>query len=331
MENARVVVASRTVDGVASAVLAARSARSAFEVIFLDSEGLPGFFVPSMQQKLPPFYELIICDLGVMRRNWDGELIRPALMDRLRELGRPVRWFSCEPWMAEDRAAVGHIIGEGNLVVNQSAPCTASLVREALVDEAGPFEEGLVELAGGGAGEGAAEWVGKWRSVISALKDAPAALAEAISPLISARPEQVSEELLERAARTEQANREFAKGHVGEPVAMRESKLVTIELPPERHAFWAEISEYARADTGAEFCLCRLRGRPVALLTRAQESRTDLRPWVRYLTDLMPAARNVGNRPEAAPIVIEGLNEDPALLQEAVNLLRDGAHLLKSG
>ena len=331
MDSARVIVASKTVDGAASAVLAARSTKGGFEMVFLDSERLPGFFEPSMQQKLPPFYELFICDLGVMRRNWDGELIRPAFMDRLRALGRPIRWFGCEHWMPEDLAAVGHVLGEENLFVSEGARCTAALVRQALVEEPGAFEDALVALGSRRAGEGAADWVGKWRSVISALKDAPAELAGALSPLISARPEQVNEELLKRARQTEQANREFAQAHAAEPVAMRESKLVTIDIPPERRAFWAEISQYARSGAETEFCLCRLIGRPVVVLTRAQECRVDLRPWVRYLTDLMPAAQNVGSRPDVAPVVIEGLTDDPALLQEAVNLLRDGAHLLKSG
>ncbi len=50
-------------------------------------------------------------------------------------------------------------------------------------------------------------------------------------------------------------------------------KLVCLSLPPEKHAFWAEISAYAREEAEAELALCRLEGRPVMVLSAAGASR----------------------------------------------------------
>jgi len=331
MDSVTVIVASPGLDGAVSAVLVARATHGPFEVLFYDSERLPDFFAPSLQEKLPPFYELVLCALEVMHSNWDGQLIRPRLMEQLRACGRPVRWFGTGRWAVEDRAAVGHIIGEQNLFVSESAPCTAAIVREALLPEGGEYERRLVELASGGEIEGEEEWQGQWSCVISSLKAAPRQLAEAISPLIQARPERLSEKLLERARKTAEENRSFAERAVGEPLPMRESKLVTIEIPPEKHPFWREISGYARAKREAGFCLSLLAGRPLVLLTRAAEVRVDLRRWVRYLTDLVPAARMLGSQEDVVPILVDGLPDDRGMMQELLDVLRDGAHLVQSG
>jgi len=88
------------------------------------------------------------------------------------------------------------------------------------------------------------------------------------------------------------------------------------------------VSDHARARSGAEFCLCRLVERPVLVLSRGPELRVDLHPWVRYLTDLMPAATAVGGQSDFVPVFVRGLAEDAALMDEAIRTLQEGAHLL---
>ncbi len=55
----------------------------------------------------------------------------------------------------------------------------------------------------------------------------------------------------------------------------------------------------------------------------------DLQVWVRYVTDLLPAARSVGARPDVVPLIVDGLKERPDLMDEVLELMAEGAHLLK--
>jgi len=329
MSRLTVIVTPPDADGVASATIAARAAGGAVEMLFFESERLAAFFEGGVQDKLPALYRLIVCGLEVVHTNWDAEVIRPRLMDSLRGFVSPLQWFSARDWRAEDRAAVQNIVGEGNLVVRPGAACTASLVRDGLAQPGDAFANLLVKFAEGSlAAEEEERWGWPWRRVIASLRGAPARLREAIAPLVEGSPEQIAADLVETADRVERECRSFAADNAAESVPVGERELVVIAIPRARHAFWPEISSYARAGTGADFCLCVLTGRPVMILSRGPEQRADLRTWVRYLTDMLPGATTVGAGPEAVPIVAAALKQDAGLVQEAVRTLRQGAHLL---
>jgi len=323
------ILASGDIDGVASAVIAARAADGPVELLFSESQHLVRFFGNSVQDKLPRRYNLIICGLEVVHTSWDGELVRPRLMDLLRAFMSPVLWFSSRAWRPEDRAAVESIVGAGNLLVNADAPCTAALVHSHFARPDDEYAALMEELAAGRLPDQAeAEWGAQWRRVITSFKGDLRHLREAVEPLVDARPTEIPDALLERATRTEQENRELAERSAEEPVQVGEHKLACIDIPRERHAFWREISGCSLALTGAHFCLCHLIGRPVLILTRNDKERADLRTWARYLTDLLPAARAIGESPEVVPIYLRGLDQDPALKREAIEILQQGAHLL---
>ena len=330
MNERSAIVASPDADGAASAVIAARSAEAVLKVLFMESERLPHFLDESSQQALPSHYELILCGMQVMRIDWDGRLIRPLLMAGLRAFTSPVKWFSAHEWKSEDLAAVAHVIGEENLCVCETAECTAALVRGACCAPEDDYADSLVRLGTGLSGEEGNPWIDQWRRVITTLKDNLPAMAEAISPLIAGRPDELSQELLLRADRLARENQELARSNAEEPIRMRQSTLVTIDIPAGRHPFWEEICASACAQTETEFCLCRLVGRPTLVLTRAAGSRMDLRRWARYVTDMLPQAQSVDAAPQAVPLVVEGLVHDPLLKREVLRLLEEGAHLIRS-
>jgi hypothetical protein len=165
--------------------------------------------------------------------------------------------------------------------------------------------------------------------VLTALKGDRRQLAAAIVMLSRERVQKVVDTYAESAEKTQEENRRIAAERAEEPVRMNEMELVRLELPEEKHPFWAEISEYARREADAELALCRLSGRPTLLLTRDEDVRADLRSWARYVTDLLPGARSVGARPDVVPLVVEDLVDRPELEEDVLNLMSDGAHLLK--
>ena len=330
MDQPTVVLFDLTIDGAISAVLAARALGDECQLRPTRAEKLPDFFEESVQSGLPASCELVVCALEVVHKDWDGELIRPRLMEGLRGFAGPMRWFSAEPWHPEDVAAVGHLVGADKLVVSENVRCAAELVQQHLLPEPKHYEQRLVATILGPEKDWA-EWQGNWRSVITALKAKPEKVGEALSVLVEGRPELLSDELVEHANKVEQENHEFAEQNASDPLEMRANTMITIDIPPERHCFWSEISSHAIRLKETDFCLCRLVGRPVVILTRSDECRIDLRRWVRYLTDLLPPAESLGNRAHMVPVVIRGLTEDPGLKQEAINLLKDGSHLLQSG
>lgn len=330
MDQPTVILFDMTIDGAISAALAARALGQECQLRATRSERLPDFFEESVQVGLPASCELVICALEVVHKDWDGQLIRPRLMEGLRGFAGPIRWFSAEPWHPEDVAAVGHLVGADKLTVSGNARCAAELVQQHLLREPRHYEQRLVSTVLGPE-SGWAVWQENWRSVVRALKAKPEKAGEALSVLVEGRPELLSEELVEHAKEVEQENHEFAEQHASDPLEMRANTLVTIDIPPERHCFWSEIGSHAIELKDTDFCLCRLVGRPVVILTRADDCRIDLRRWVRYLTDLMPPAESLGNRAHMVPVVIQGLTEDPGLKQEAIDLLKDGSHLLQSG
>jgi hypothetical protein len=323
-----IVASVPDVDGVASAVVACRAASGPFQTFFFESARLVDFLRRPVQSKLPGFYTLIICGLDVVHTNWDGELLRPRLMDALRGFVSPVLWFSARPWSAEDRAAVANVLGEEKLAIWPDAPCTADLVCRRLASADDAYAARMVRFAAGNAPEASLfPCADDWRSVISSLRGEPERLTDAVQPLLDGTPEKLDKGLKERAARIEQENRDIAR-NAETPVDVYDKKLTTIAIPPGHHAFWREIGALARAQAGAEFCLCHLLGRPVLVLTRNPEERMDLRRWARYLTDLMPEALAVGEQPDAVPLFVRGLDSDLGLRHEAIGILRDGAHLL---
>ena len=331
MSSPTIIVATPDVDGVASAVIAARAAGGGgdADTVFCESADLADFLTAGERRQLPRPCDLILCGLEVVHTTWDGRLVRPQLVRALRGLVGTKHWFSVRSWTAEDRAAVHGIVGGGRLVVSDSAACAAALVRDCLAAPGDHYAELMVAFASGQLPEQAdEEWGADWRRVVAWRKGDPDRLKEAVAPLMDGHPERLDEGLKQGAREQDARNRRFAADHSGEPLPVGERKLVVIDVPPEMHAFWREISDGARAETGADFCLCHLTGRPVLLLTRGPEQQIDLRRWARYLTDMLPGAQAVGAQPDAVPVFVQFLAGDPGLRQEAVRFLQEGAHLL---
>jgi hypothetical protein len=94
-------------------------------------------------------------------------------------------------------------------------------------------------------------------------------------------------------------------------------------------AFWPEISACARRLGEAQLSLCSLQDRRAVLLGREPEARADLRAWARYLTDSMPEVRALPAEEGAIPLVTTSPAASPALKDEMLRVLTEGAHLLK--
>ena len=330
MQRFNVIGAVPTVDGAASAAIVARTSISSCEVLFFESDRLSEFFTSDVQSKLPGFYTLVLCGHEVVHTDWDGRLMRPHLMDVLRAFVSPVLWLSAAPWEPEDTAAIQHIIGESNLIVGDYTASTAALARSHFFKAGDTYADNLVRLAGPPRRDEEPEWVSKWRRVLSALRNDPVRLREALQPLIEERPQDMGAGLIAAAERVEKENSDDVARTVGEPVDMGEFKFVTVAVPPGRHAFWREISDCARAKTGAHLCLCRLTGRSVLILSCGREARVDLRPWAQYATDMLPNVTAFGRRPDAVPLHVRGLKDDPTLEQKVIGMLHEGAHLLST-
>jgi hypothetical protein len=325
-----VVVSGPEVDAVVGGALVGRAASGTVETLVYDSQGLVGFFSSSVQQRLPRGYDLVLCGMEVVHRDWDGRLVRPRLMDALRAFTGPIRWFSGRLWEADDLQAVGHVLGEGNLKVPEVPGSVAAIVRDALLPRDDAYADSLVRFAGRRLSrEEEDAWGSRARLVLAALKADPQELAGAVALLMENRVEQLIAKHGERAKQVDEDNRRFARESAQEPRSMAGMKLVCLGLPPSRHCFWAEISAYARQETNSELSLCHLEGRPVMLLTCSPTVRADLRVWVRYVTDLMPAATTVGAEADFVALVVQGLTQDTGLRGEVLNLLGDGAYLLR--
>ena len=320
-----VVVAAPDVDACAAAALVGRCAQGHVETLVFDSERLVAFFGHSVQQKLPHGYDLVFCGLEVVHTDWDGRLVRPKLMDSLRSHIGPVRWFAACRWDPVDRQAIEQMIGRGNLVASDTADSTAALVAAHYGLEDDAYARQLVEV-GGGQAEGEAA---RAHGILTALKGSHREMAIAVSLLMEERLADLARSYGATAARVEEENRRAARERASDARPMGALKLVCLSLPRDKHAFWAEISAYARERAEAELALCRLEGRPVLLVSRGREPWVDLQVWVRYVTDLLPAARSLGARPDVVPLVVDGLKERPGLTDEVLGLMAEGAHLLK--
>jgi len=324
-----VVICAPDLDAVVSAALVGRAAPGRTEVMVFDSERLAEFFGPSVQQKLPRVYELVLCGLEVTHRDWDGALVRPRLMDALRAQAHRVRWFSARRWSGQDLQAVAHLIGSDRLVVSPEAASVASLVRQHCCAPDDSYADALVRFAEGRlSAEEQEAWGADLRLVLTALRADPGELAAAVGLLMEERTAELIERHVASARELDEQNRRLGQSG-GEPIQVGEVTLVRLSLPRPRHPFWPEISAHARAATGARISLCRLEGRPVIVIAREASFRVDLRAWVRYVTDLMPSATAVEARPDVVPLVISGLQSDPGLADEALSLMKSGAHLLR--
>ena len=329
-ENLTVIVSAPDVDAVVAGALMGRAVRGRAEALVFDSQGLVEFFEPVVQQKLPRAYDLVLCGLEVMHRNWDGRLVRPRLMDALRGFVGPILWLSARRWDSQDLRAVGHVLGGDNLIVSEGAGSVAVMVKDRYFGTGHEYEDSLGRLAADRlSADERQSWGAKLRKVLVALKADYFELAGAVGALMEERLQELIAAHGDRAERTEQENRAFACQNAGQPRIMGEMKLVSLSLSPPKHAFWADISEYAREAAGSGLSLCRLEGRQVMLLSRGREVRIDLRVWARYVTDLLPAARSVGGQPDVVPLVVDGLADDSGLQDEVLTLLKDGAHLLR--
>ena len=315
-----VVLAAPGIDGVASAAIVARCADGPVEMLFMDSCDLPAFFDDPMQQKLPSRYRLLICGLDVVQRNWQGETIRPRLMEALRGSMQPIEWFSAGAWSPEDKAAVEHMIGGGRLHVTAASSC-AELVQDALA--AGGGAEPIVALA---QGRGDDPTTAQWRRVISCLRDDATALARTAASLADEETEHPPADLVERADRVESDLRLAAEAGAGEPVPVGDRRLITLDIPAGRRVFWPEMAREAMRLKEAQFCLCALPAPSTLILTADEAVGIDLRPWARCVTDLMAAVRSVEEAPQA--VILSAPDHDPALRSEVVRLLAENAHLL---
>lgn len=327
MEQITVVAAEPTVDGAASAVLALRQANSPTRNVFLFPDQLPDFFDRKTQQSYPSVYQLVICGIGVVHTSWDGELLRPKLIECLRDFPGPVRWYSASSWRSEDIAAIRNIIGDQRLRTDATAACCAEIVRRDYSSGTPYFADAMVQLGGGTQGS-SAEWMNAWERIIESLKNDLPRLSDAIGPLIDGEPEDYDEGLLERAKEIEERNRRIADDGASDPRPMREYTLTRVEVPVDLHCFWREISAYARSKRGADFCLCHLADRPVLVISRGHEHRMDLRRWARYVTDVIPEAAAIDPAAGAVPLYVRGLANDAGLADEVERALKDGAHLL---
>ncbi len=329
-ERLTVAVFEPRLDPVIAAALIARAAEGRADLLAFSSEDLPELFSPEVQRKLPPRHTLVLCGQTVVRTDWDGKLTRPELMRRLRAFVGVIHWFSDGPWNPEDRRAVGHLVGEGNLRVTDRAGSLAALVHGDRGKPDEPYERELVDFATGRlSGEAQEDWGVRLRRVLVALKGDRRALARAASDLALGERDALIERESERAEQVEAEIARFARESVSEPLQMGQKKLVWLSLPPEKHPFWAEIGREARQCADAHFSLCRLRDRPVVLLSGPEDPRVDLRDWARYVTDMLPGAETVGARSNVVPLVIERLSTEPALEKEVLRLLEEGAHLLR--
>ncbi|MHC4592362.1 MAG: hypothetical protein ACYS8L_06665 [Planctomycetota bacterium] len=326
-----VVLSAPDIDSVVAGALVGRALKGRVEALVFDSPGLLEFFSSAVQQKLPRSYSLVLCGVEVVHSDWHGRLVRPSLMDALRDFLGPIRWFSAGHWEPEDRRAVAHIVGPENLRISPSGGSVAVMVRSSFASGDDEYADSLLRLATDRLSEREEEeWGASARRVVTALKADYRQLAGAVGLLIESRIGELIEEHAATAQQTDEAIRDFARRHAGEPKVMGSMKMVVVSLQRAMQPFWAEIAAHARQEADAELSLCHLEGRPVMLLARGREVRTDLRAWARYVTDLLPGARSIGARPDVIPLLIPGLGEDVALRAEVLNLMADGAHLLRN-
>jgi len=311
--------------------LLGRAEEGRTEALVTRSEKLAGFFEPTVQARLPRGYDLAVCGLRVAQSDWDGRSVRPRLMDARRKFVGRIEWFGSGKWDAEDVRAIGHLVGEDNLVLAGADDSLAALVRQRFYGPDDHYEDRLARFAAGRLGDDEERtWGRRLRSVLTALKGDVRALASAIDALVESRLQGLIDEHSDAAERTESENRRVAADSAEPLRRMGDLKLVFVDIPPEREPFWQEIGAYARESAGAELSLCRLADRPVLVLAREPEVKADLQAWARYVTDTLPSVRTVDARETVVPLVAPGAAAGPALKDEVLAAMSSGVHLLRS-
>jgi len=325
-----VIVSTPDADGVVAGALVGRAAQGRAEALVFDSQELVDFFRPEMQQKLPRGYDLVLCGPEVVHTDWEGRVVRPALMDALRAARGPVRWFSARRWDPEDQRAVAHVIGEGGLRLSNGAAPAAELVRRELCGPSDAYADSLVRFVRGDLNEREQEaWGADAALILAALKAEREQLASAVALMMEERVEAMLKEFRSTALRTDEENQTEGRRQAGSVRRIADAKLVLLSLAPPRQAFWAEVSGYARQEAEAELSLCALEGRSVLLVGREPAAQADLEAWVGYVTDMLPGAECLSEQPDAVAFRVPGLADDPGLRDEVIRLLEEGAHLLR--
>ena len=328
-EEFAVIVCTPDVDGAVAGALAGRAAAGRAEVLVFGSDVVAEFFRPEMQRKLPRGYDLAFCGHSLLALDWDGRPVRPVLMDRLRAAGRPMRWFSGARWAPEDRSAVAHLIGEGNLCVGDGAVTASELVRRTLCAPSDAYAERLVRLARDDlTGRERRAWGDGASRVLAALRADAEQMAAAVGLLMEERDGEMIARFDEAVRRWEEDTRTDARRQAANVRAMGGVRVVLLALEPARHAWWAETSRCAREEAGAELSVCVLKGRHVLLAAADETARLDVEGWIGYVTDMRPGCRLPGGASGGVALHVPGLEHDPRLPEEVLRLLEEGVHLL---
>jgi hypothetical protein len=329
-EQFTVIVSTPDADGAVAGALAGRAVEGRAEALVFDSADLVAFFRPDLRQKLPRRYNLILCGPSVVHTDWEGRSVRPALMDALRAIHVPVRWFSGRRWDPEDRRAVAHLIGEGALRVSDGATSAAELVCREMCAPSDAYADLLVRFVSGELGSREEEsWGATAMLVLCALKTEPEQMAAAIALMMEERIDEMNARFGETARRTDEENRTEGRRQAAKVLRIGSVKVVLVTLAEARQPFWAEVSGYARREAEAELSVCALSGRSVLLVGRERNAHLDLEGWVRYLTDMLPGTERVGEQPDAVAVHVPGLAVNPGLRDEVLRFLQEGAHLLR--
>jgi len=317
------IIADPGVDGAASAALVARSRGCDYSVHFFCSEEFPGFFRRDYQADLPRFYNIFVCGLRVVRKDWQTRPVRSRLMEALRGLEQPMTWFSTMRWESDDRAAVGHLIGEENLIVAPEYRTTASLVAEHMPVSDDARNRELVSLPA----DTDTDALEGWGRVLSAHRDDYEVLSRAVTVLVNGHEAEVPGKLMQNTERVEKQNSTIA-GEEHEVSRMGEVRVAFVELPPRKTAFWNEIGTGAMDSADAGLCIIHPDATDVVLFMRAPTRRLDLETWLRYLTDCLPGSEVLDGGPHWLPVHVPELGSDPTMKRQMLDILRGGAHLL---
>ena len=323
MPEPDVIVAEPGVDGAACAALIVRARGQENTTHFFRSEELPAFFRRDYQEGLPRFYNLFICGLRVVRKDWQARPARAPLMEALRGLEQPATWFSTAHWEADDEAAVGHLIGENDLVVSPSYSSTAALVAERLPGQGEPLDRELVSMAEGCETDS----LDNWRRVLAAHRNNAEVLSRVVTVLARGQVGTVPRQLMQRTERVEKENQRIA-GEQHDARRMGEVRVVFVELPRDKTAFWRDIGAAAMETADAGIGLIHPDAADVTLFLKDPTRRLDLQAWLRYLTDCMPGSETLDGGPDWTPVHIQNLGTDPTVKRQLLDILRGGAHLL---
>ncbi len=324
-----VLVVSPDADSVVAAALVGRAIDARVEPLVFGTQDLPEFFDRSVQSRLPRGYDLVICGPRVCRRDWQGRLVRPRLMDNLRGFGGPVKWYARGDWRSEDASAVEHLIGSGNLLLSGPDELLAQLVRRRFFGEADEYEGELTRMVAGDLTDNErSAWGDELLSIVHVLKGDRQRLGELVGMLVEKRRDEALARHGEAAARKQEQIHAYAESHAEDPLQMGPHRLVCVTVGGEMRVFWEEIGARARAERESDLSLCFLEDRRAALLAREPGSRLNIRAWARYVTDLMPDVTSVSPQRDVVPFVVDDPRGASARKRELIEVMSGGSHLL---